>query len=329
MNTTKKNLLTILLFFIYITLLHSNDKNLFNYTIIPYQNLIDNKKPTVIGTGLISSNLNSVSGIQLAPIFNTSEKNGAGFQLSGVTNLNEDSFKGVQLTAFVNKTDNLMLGLQWAGFINYSGSLVGLQASSLLNSTDDLKGVQIGLVNRANKSVGVQLGLINISDDLRGNTIALGLVNLYKFGILDLSAVYDSNGNIIYYYESGTSKFFSQFYLELNNEIGEDIDYRGVVWGTGVGYKILKTTDIVLGVKRSFKYLFTKPTIQLSTGLNYKRFSLIVGIRGDLAITGYNDDFFVDSHWNIQLNDYTSLYYTGFIGIKTHINNSYFAGYKK
>lgn len=301
-----KKLLFLILILSSINSIQGEDLQLFNYTLFPGHNIFNNDKPVVIATGLFSSRVSEVKGIQFSPIFNKNEK--------GLT--------GIQNSLIVNDSRGESRGVQISGVINYADSIKGLQVANILNSADTMFGVQIGLVNRATNSTGLQLGLVNISDDLKGLTVGLGLINIYKYGILDLTTIYDSNGNIIYYYESGSSKFFSQFYLELNNEIGEEIDYRGIVWGTGLGFKIFPTFDVVVGAKRSFKYLFTKPTIQLSKGFNYKRFSLVIGTRGDLKISGYNDEFFTGSDLYFG-DDYLSLYYSFFIGIRAHIDKSY------
>ncbi len=90
-----------------------------------------------------------------------------GFQL-GAVNLVAKDFGGIQLGLF-NREERYFKGLQLAGLANIvklSGQ--GVQAAVFYNDAQqDMRGLQLGLVNHAGSLDGVQLGLLNFNDDTR------------------------------------------------------------------------------------------------------------------------------------------------------------------
>jgi len=98
-----------------------------------------------------------LEGIQFAGFYagaNIANGNVSGLQISG-------------LFAGYNKAYDLQ-GVQIAGILvgaNLAKNVDGIQLASLYNKAEEIKGMQIGIVNVCNKMKGVQLGLVNIIED--------------------------------------------------------------------------------------------------------------------------------------------------------------------
>ncbi len=97
---------------------------------------------------------------------------------------------GIQMGLLVNAAKGSFTGIQAAGGFNYMGGegLWGIQASLLGNYADgDLNGLQVGMVNVAERVRGVQIGLVNYCQKMSG--LQIGLVNIVKEGWLPYSTV--------------------------------------------------------------------------------------------------------------------------------------------
>jgi hypothetical protein len=104
-----------------------------------------------------------VNGLEFGGLFNINRMNSRYLQLAGVFNLVGGTVTGLQAAGVHNRALDTVKGVQLAGFINKAESQVsGLQVSALNNEAHKLKGVQIGLVNRADTSHGASIGLVNI-----------------------------------------------------------------------------------------------------------------------------------------------------------------------
>lgn len=187
--------------FIFITSLLINiyamDVVPFNFTLVPYVNFFPEAEVTTLATGFISSNVKSISGIQVAPIFSTTSGDLLGVQGSGVFNISEGDVKGVQGAGVFNINEEEFLGVQYAGVFNISdGFYRGLQTAGVFNIvSNDFYGLQAaGVFNISNKGVkSVQTaGVFNISDDLFGLQMAgafniAGSVNGAQFGTVNVA----------------------------------------------------------------------------------------------------------------------------------------------
>lgn len=83
-----------------------------------------------------------------------------GVQWGGV-NLVDGDTEGVQW-GVVNVTDGHLTGLQASGVVNVAGTGEGAQLAWWVNHSRNFRGLQIALVNYAERLHGVQLGLVNI-----------------------------------------------------------------------------------------------------------------------------------------------------------------------
>lgn len=128
-------------------------------------------------TGGINLVKGALIGVQLSAFSNIVYKYSFGVQASGLFNVSAASMNGVQLSGFSNYTKGEMAGLQLS-LLNQAGDIEGK------NSFDNTQptGVQLGLVNIANRMNGLQIGLVNFAKRSQGTQI--GLINFYKSGRL-------------------------------------------------------------------------------------------------------------------------------------------------
>lgn len=118
--------------------------------------------------GLVNRNSGSFGGVQL-----------------GVVGISHGSFTGWQAN-FVNYTEAKFVGLQ-LGAGNLAQGLLGIQWGAVSFVGMDAEGVQIAVVNYANRMSGLQLGLVNICVQLKG--LQIGLINLARNGVLPIMPI--------------------------------------------------------------------------------------------------------------------------------------------
>lgn len=95
-------------------------------------------------------------------------------QLAGFAN-KADQLEGVQAAGFINKTQEIS-GVQAAGFINLAKNTTGVQAAGFMNKSDSMDGIQVaGFLNTARRVRGFQISIINYTNELEG--IQIGLIN--------------------------------------------------------------------------------------------------------------------------------------------------------
>ena len=186
-------------------------------------------------TGLqIASLLNVVKydmrGLQIAGVVNKVREN-RGLQIAGITNA-ADILRGVQMSVINNYAGQSKGGVQVAGIVNkVANGKTGIQVSGIVNNADTV-GVQIGLINSANKVRGLQLGFINVSDTMSG--IVLGFFNVVKKGyhVLEVSANEGVFVNVAY--KTGTRKFYTNYIGSVRVDSGAF--WEKPLWGVGLGF---------------------------------------------------------------------------------------------
>lgn len=114
-----------------------------------------------------------LDGLQFAGFFggvNIAGQDVSGLQLAGMfagVNFAKGAMNGVQIAGIlggINMAGNLQ-GMQIAAFFigaNIARNTTGIQLATLYNQADEMKGLQVGLVNVCNRMTGVQIGLANI-----------------------------------------------------------------------------------------------------------------------------------------------------------------------
>ena len=196
--------------------------------------------------GLGNINRGNVSGLQIATLLNVVKYDLRGLQIAGIVNKVREN-RGVQIAGITNAADLLRGGqislinnyavhgnggVQIAGIVNkVANGRTGVQVSGMTNNADTV-GVQIGLINSANKVRGLQLGFINVSDTLSG--IVLGFFNVVKKGyhVLEVSANEGIFVNIAY--KTGTRKFYTNYIGSVRVDSGAF--WQSPLWGVGLGF---------------------------------------------------------------------------------------------
>lgn len=135
----------------------------------------------------------NVYGLDVGAIGNITEGEFVGVGVSGVFNYNKGSTTGVFLQGAglgnfnVNKAQ--IYGVQIAGLINSNraeSKVVGLQIAAVnLGPYTDIRGLQVGVYNKARDVVGFQIGLINSCDSLHG--LQIGLLNFHTRGLFSVA----------------------------------------------------------------------------------------------------------------------------------------------
>jgi hypothetical protein len=196
--------------------------------------------------GLGNINRGNVSGLQIATLLNVVKYDLRGLQIAGIVNKVGEN-RGLQIAGITNATDILRGGqmslinnyavhgnggVQIAGIVNkVANGRTGVQVSGMTNNADTV-GVQIGLINSANKVRGLQLGFINVSDTMSG--IVLGFFNVVKKGyhVLEVSANEGVFVNIAY--KTGTRKFYTNYIGSVRVDSGAF--WQQPLWGIGLGF---------------------------------------------------------------------------------------------
>ena len=218
-----------------------------------------NKVLEVGGIGNI--NQGKVTGIQAASLFNIVNGDMKGIQISGIVNRTTTA-QGLQVSFITNNTDKIGRGIQIAGINNHAdigqrgvvqiagivnkigAGRTALQVAGIINEADTV-GIQIGLLNNANRLRGVQIGLINIADTSSG--ILLGLLNIVKKGyhVLEVSTNDVTPFNLAY--RTGTKRFYTIYSVGGQPKITgfkNDILSGGV--GFGTSFWLGKTVGLTL-----------------------------------------------------------------------------------
>ena len=108
-------------------------------------------------------------------------------------------------------TNNFLFGL----FAGMGYSIRGVQISGGFNTAEDLRGLQLGLININEYGAGCMAGLVNISGS--ENIVPLGLVNIMKNGIIHGAVYTDEMLFLNAGFRSGSRYFYSFFGFGLGN----------------------------------------------------------------------------------------------------------------
>jgi len=141
-----------------------------------FANLVVDNAFGVQLTGGFNVVKNALFGFQLAGISNFVEGYSFAFQLAGLSNVSVKAIDGVQIALLYNGTKGQLQGIQLGAF-NKSGRIEGKNS---LHNSDDVSGLQLGLVNFSKKMNGFQVGIINYGGRMQGTQ--LGLINIYNGG---------------------------------------------------------------------------------------------------------------------------------------------------
>ncbi len=125
-----------------------------------------------LGYGNVAGDM---SGIQIAPFFNGAEGM-RGLQLAGIANIGQyRPMRGLQLAVIANIVDDGPMRGAQLSILNY---VKKSNKKYNRNSDGNMTGMQIGLINKAEKVHGLQVGIYNDCRSLKG--VQIGLVNVIR-----------------------------------------------------------------------------------------------------------------------------------------------------
>jgi hypothetical protein len=102
-----------------------------------------------------------VTGLDLLGLASLTRGNHTGLQLALYDEVGGD-LTGWQIGGLAADVDGRARGLQTAVFLNSAGEGTGVQVAAGVNRAEHMRGLQISLVNWTDELDGVQIGLINI-----------------------------------------------------------------------------------------------------------------------------------------------------------------------
>lgn len=208
----------------------------------------DSLRVSALNVGILTIT-DTLKGVQLSPTSNVAEY-ASGLQLSSFSNVAYGGMKGIQFSALNNIVIGNVSGLQLTGFTNQNvGTLKGTQIA-FRNSTDTLRGLQIGIFNLVTKDYqkGLQIGLMNYSRDT--NSTRIGLINVGPQTHIDVMAF------------AGTSSK-ANMALRFRNKSTYNIIGAGTHY-MGLNEKFSGTLFYRLG-----KYYYLTPKLSISGDVGY------------------------------------------------------------
>jgi hypothetical protein len=188
-----------------------------------------------------------LTGVELGGVFNIDKRGASGFQAAGVFNLVGDSVSGVQLAGVFNKDLDTIKAFQVAGVANSAKHLDGIQMAGVFNTARSVDGAQLaGAVNYTKHLKGFQLGIVNIADTSDG--VSIGLVNIVRNGIHELSVYADEWSTINIAFRSGSKKLYGILLAGVN----PDVSHRSYYFGYGFGHPFTLTQKLALRPELSY-----------------------------------------------------------------------------
>jgi len=182
------------------------------------------------------------------------QKNASGFILSGLATRIHNSGKGLSIAGFfsqsrtfsgvqivpLNFVQETMNGIQ-IGILNRAEKLNGLQ-SGIFNNTEKLNGIQVGMLNAAEEANGLQLGIANYSKSggiqigfanmSDDNDYPIGFINIIKNGEKSIDITVDEIGSINANFRSGGRYLYGIIGLGFNLKPGRDkLTFEGGIGG--------------------------------------------------------------------------------------------------
>lgn len=292
---------------------------------------MNNSSGDILGvqaSGFMNNSSGSIKGVQAAGFMNNVSGDLNGIQAAGFMNNASGNFKGAQIAGFMNTANKKLTGIQSSGFLNTAGNgFTGIQASGFLNiASASSEGIQgSGFLNITNEIHGLQVGVVNIA---RTNTGAsIGILNIILNGIISPAVYVDSCDNVFIQYQGGTPKFFTTFLAGTN----KNLEYDYGIFGFGLGVRFTSSRSLSMDLELLGKQVFDssntdmyeqdKPSDEMTdeeatkvakiwaqnfmpsfrATLNmsfFKHFSLFGSFNLDGNIMGQNDKAFTYGSWN-------------------------------
>lgn len=179
--------------------------------------------------GLFNLTLQSVHGVQTAGLLNYAGDAQA-MQLAGLFNWSENNASRLQLAGLVNRVRHNAYALQLSGLANLNGGNTHRQVSGLVNVADEVSGAQVSLLfNRAATVKGIQVALVNASDTVSG--VSIGLLNFVKKGYNKFDLYAGEGLHFNAQLKLGSHHFYNVFLVGARYPEGDG----HYLWGFGYG----------------------------------------------------------------------------------------------
>jgi hypothetical protein len=241
--------------------------------------------------GLANSDLDSVTGVAAAGVANVVQRTVVGAQVAGVFNQSRGYVEGGQAAGVLNICGDSLEGVQISGVWNYCRRNVkGVQVAAAVNEGHGrVRGLQVsGLYNYASRLQGLQLGIVNVCDTSDG--WSLGVLNIVKHGVHQLSVSYSDVSGFTVAYKGGTRTL----YTLLSGSISPRPE--GALFTTGLGLGTAFTLSgrwgmaTELGEQQVFdqRWRYLGNIVSLSPSLTFRlssTVSVFAGPRGSLYIS--------------------------------------------
>ena len=216
-------------------LLNTNVGDVFGFQVAGIANVTKGSSDGIIASGIANVVKDSSRALMFSGVANVVGGGAYGIYSAGITNTINGSFTGIQTAGISNFTNGNSYGFQGAGISNTNaGNFVGLQTAGITNvNTGNLIGAQFSLINMARNVTGLQVGLINIANKYdRG--VPLGLISFVKDGYhaLELSAEESIYANLKF--KLGVERLYNVFKVGFTQGNGDNL----LTYGIGMGSMI-------------------------------------------------------------------------------------------
>lgn len=222
--------------------------------------------------GIFNSSAGPVRGLQLGGIFNFAGGPVRGVQVGGIANMTHGGVRGFQISGIGNHAYGDVRGFQVAGIHNVAEDVRGVQLA-VVNVGGAVRGAQIGVVNIAQKVEGLQIGVVNIATESSEDAAPIGLVSLapdgYRAAEGWITDVVPFRGG----FKIGSSHMYTLLQLGVGNElllgglgIGVHIPHPGYYLDLDASFSTLLTEDFELAEFENLAEARAMVGIPLSTG---------------------------------------------------------------
>lgn len=186
--------------------------------------------------GIFNKNSGTTTGLQAAGVINLTNDVQAA-QAAGAINWARGDVAGLQASGLMNRVGGDAAALQVGGLFNLNKGNAKVQVGGLMNRAHNVEIMQFGgLINVAGGEVkGFQVALINVSDTVSG--VPIGLINIVKHGYnkVDIYASETLHGN--FQLKLGANAFYNIFNVGAQVPPGDG----SYIWGLGYGIGTVTT----------------------------------------------------------------------------------------
>lgn len=212
--------------------------------------------------GLFNLTLGTARGTQTAGLLNFAGRASA-VQVAGLFNWSENDASRMQVAGGFNRVKGHAFALQVSGLANLNRGNANTQVSGLFNTASVVSGVQIStLYNKASTVKGFQLALVNASDTVSG--VSIGLLNFVKKGYNKFDLYTTEALHFNSQLKLGSHHFYNVFFAGARYP-----DQNGnYLWGFGYGFGTVMPTGIRSGLNLELMAIHLNQSQPLTKKLN-------------------------------------------------------------